>query len=85
LVDWDERLQLDVWYIDHRNVWLDLKILLKTVLIVFRREGISAVGQATMTEFMGSHATVSSALAETTEKANPVTTASAVTNPTDGS
>jgi lipopolysaccharide/colanic/teichoic acid biosynthesis glycosyltransferase/glycosyltransferase involved in cell wall biosynthesis len=85
LVDWDERLQLDVWYVDHRSLWLDLKILLKTVLIVFRREGISAVGQATMTEFMGSHATVSTAPAETTEKATPVTTASAVTNPTDGS
>jgi len=48
---WDERLRLDVWYVDHRNFWLDLLILARTVALVFRREGISAPGEATMPEF----------------------------------
>jgi lipopolysaccharide/colanic/teichoic acid biosynthesis glycosyltransferase len=48
---WDERLRLDVWYVDHRSMLLDLRILLKTVLIVFRREGINSPNAATMTEF----------------------------------
>ena len=48
---WDERLRLDVWYVDHRNFWLDLLILARTVALVFRREGNSAPGEATMPEF----------------------------------
>jgi sugar transferase EpsL len=48
---WDERLRLDVWYVDHRNFLLDLRILLKTVTIVLRKEGISAADSATMPEF----------------------------------
>lgn len=35
-----ERIQLDVWYVEHRSLWLDLRILLKTVWVVLRREGI---------------------------------------------
>ena len=50
---WDERLRLDVWYVDHRNVWLDLRILVRTVAVVLQREGISAPGTATMPEFRG--------------------------------
>jgi sugar transferase EpsL len=49
--DWAERLRLDVWYVDHCSFWLDLRILMKTVVLVFRREGISAPGEATMSEF----------------------------------
>lgn len=52
-VDWPERFALDVWYVDHRSLALDLKILVRTVSIVLRREGVRAEGQATMSEFMG--------------------------------
>ncbi len=48
---WEERLRLDVWYVDHWSWWLDLRILLRTAWIVVRREGISAAGHATMTRF----------------------------------
>ena len=47
---WDERLAMDVWYVDNRSFWLDLKIPWKTVAVVLRREGISAEGEATMSE-----------------------------------
>jgi lipopolysaccharide/colanic/teichoic acid biosynthesis glycosyltransferase len=50
---WPERLAQDVWYVDHRSFWLDLRILAKTVGAVVRREGISAAGQATMEPFRG--------------------------------
>ena len=50
---WEEKFRLDVWYVDNWNLWLDLKILLRTVLKVLRREGISAEGHATMPEFQG--------------------------------
>jgi lipopolysaccharide/colanic/teichoic acid biosynthesis glycosyltransferase len=50
---WDERLKLDVWYVDNRSPGLDLRILLRTVRLVFSREGIAAPGEATMPEFHG--------------------------------
>ena len=50
---WEERFQLDVWYVDHWSLWLDIKILALTFAKVVKREGISEPGQATMTEFMG--------------------------------
>ncbi len=50
---WDEKLRLDVWYVDHQSFWLDLKILALTVVQVFRSHGISAPGNATMPEFRG--------------------------------
>ncbi len=52
-VEWDERFALDVWYVEHYNLLLDLRILLRTVQKVLLREGISAVGHATMSEFTG--------------------------------
>ena len=51
--DWAERLRMDVWYVDNRSIWLDLKILFLTVWKVVRREGISAEGHATMPPFRG--------------------------------
>ncbi len=51
---WEERFALDVWYVDHRSLWLDIKILGLTVGRVLRREGISAEGHVSMPEFMGS-------------------------------
>jgi lipopolysaccharide/colanic/teichoic acid biosynthesis glycosyltransferase len=50
---WDERLRLDVWYVDNRSLALDLRILFRTVALVFSREGINAPGEATMGEFRG--------------------------------
>lgn len=50
---WEERFRLDVWYIDHWSIWLDLKILLITLWKVVRREAISQPGHATAEEFRG--------------------------------
>jgi sugar transferase EpsL len=52
-ISWEEKFALDVWYVDNRSLWLDIKILAITIWKVFRREGISAQGEATMPEFMG--------------------------------
>ena len=52
-ISWEERFALDVWYVDNRSLWLDLVILWRTVRSVLRREGVSAVGEATMPEFLG--------------------------------
>lgn len=51
---WEEKFRLDVWYSDHWSFGLDIKILALTVGKVLKREGISAPGEATMQEFMGS-------------------------------
>ena len=51
---WEEKFNLDVWYVDNWSLRLDLKILLITVVKVIKREGISQPGQATMEEFKGS-------------------------------
>ncbi len=53
-VGWDERLEMDVWYVEHQSFCLDLKILLQTVWKVFRQDGISEPGQATQLKFTGS-------------------------------
>lgn len=53
-LNWEERLALDVWYVDHRCLYIDLKILMMTVAIVLRRKGINAAGHSTMPEFTGS-------------------------------
>ena len=53
-LSWADKFLLDVWYIDHRSLWLDIKILLLTVRKVLVREGISAAGEATMSKFTGS-------------------------------
>ncbi|MDF2446266.1 MAG: putative sugar transferase [Moraxellaceae bacterium] len=52
-ISWDEKFKLDVWYVDHQGVWLDIKIIALTVWRVLRREGISAAGEATMSRFEG--------------------------------
>lgn len=52
-ISWEEKFELDVWYVDNQSIALDLKILLLTVLKVLRCEGISAAGEATMPEFIG--------------------------------
>lgn len=52
-LSWEEKFALDVWYVDHQTMRLDLRILLRTVVVVLRREGIAAAGAATMPEFRG--------------------------------
>ena len=53
-LSWDEKFKLDVWYVDNRSIWLDIKILWLTIRKVAARDGISAAGEATMSKFTGS-------------------------------
>ena len=50
---WEERFELDVWYVDNRSLWLDLKILLLTVVTVLGCRGVSQKGSVTMDKFKG--------------------------------
>lgn len=52
-ISWDEKFKLDVWYVENRSLWLDIKILWMTVKKVVIRENISAKGEATMSKFLG--------------------------------
>jgi lipopolysaccharide/colanic/teichoic acid biosynthesis glycosyltransferase len=52
-ISWDEKFDLDIWYIDNQSIWLDIKILWLTVKKVIVRDGISAKGEATMPVFKG--------------------------------
>ncbi len=51
---WEDKFRLDVWYVDHRSFWLDIKILWITFWKVLKRTGINQPGQATAEEFTGS-------------------------------
>lgn len=53
-VAWEDRFEMDVWYVENWSFTLDLKILWMTILTVFKRSGVSAEGHVTMPEFMGS-------------------------------
>jgi len=53
-ISWEEKFALDVWYVDNRSFWLDMKILWMTAMKVLQRDGISATGEATMPKFTGS-------------------------------
>ena len=55
-LSWEEKFELDIWYVDHRSLWLDITILAKTVRCTLIRKGISGQDQATMHQFMGSRA-----------------------------
>ena len=52
-LSWEEKFALDVWYVDHQSLWLDIRILWMTARKVLAREGISAAGEATMGKFTG--------------------------------
>ncbi len=54
-ISWEQKFAYDVWYVENQSLWLDIKILFLTVLVGLKREGISAVNDATMPEFMGSN------------------------------
>jgi len=53
-ISWEEKFKLDVWYVENQSFCLDMKILWMTVVKVFKREGISQDGHATMEVFKGS-------------------------------
>ncbi|ORJ55877.1 sugar transferase [Geothermobacter hydrogeniphilus] len=53
-ISWEQKFEYDVWYVDNRSLWLDIKILWMTFAKVFKREGISQEGEATMSKFTGS-------------------------------
>jgi lipopolysaccharide/colanic/teichoic acid biosynthesis glycosyltransferase len=52
-LEWERKLQLDVWYVEHAGLMLDVTILLRTVLTVLSREGVAAANHATAPEFLG--------------------------------
>jgi sugar transferase EpsL len=54
-ISWEEKFNLDLWYVDHRSFCLDLKILWQTLVKVFRRENISMEGEATTKFFEGNN------------------------------
>lgn len=53
-ISWEEKFKLDTWYVENQSIWLDFKIMLKTVQKVIAKDDISAEGEATMTRFIGS-------------------------------
>lgn len=55
LLSWEKKFTLDVWYVNHYSFRLDIKIIFMTLIKMFKREGINAVGQATMTRFDKDH------------------------------
>ena len=52
-ISWDEKFELDVWYVDNQSIWLDIKILWLTVVKVIMRDGISQKNHVTMDKFKG--------------------------------
>lgn len=53
-ISWEKKFELDTWYVENQSLWLDFKIMLKTVKKVIAKDDISAEGEATMTKFTGS-------------------------------
>lgn len=56
-LSWEEKFALDVWYVEHQSLWLDMKIIALTLWKIVRRDGISAAGEATMSRFTGTMGT----------------------------
>ncbi|MCH7334187.1 sugar transferase [Acinetobacter modestus] len=54
-ISWDEKFKLDTWYVENQSVWLDFKIMLRTVKKVIAKDDINEAGEATMTKFTGSN------------------------------
>ena len=50
-ITWEDKFKLDVWYVDNRSLWLDMKIVGMTIWKILKQEGINHPGQATMKEF----------------------------------
>lgn len=60
-ITWEEKFERDVWYVDNRNIWLDLKILMLTAVVVLQGRGVNQPGQATVENFRGTDAQRSAA------------------------
>jgi lipopolysaccharide/colanic/teichoic acid biosynthesis glycosyltransferase len=54
LLSWEERFKMDIWYVDNWNLYIDLKIIVLTILLVIKREGVVPEGRSAMEDFMGS-------------------------------
>lgn len=52
-ISWQEKFELDIWYVENQSLWLDIKILFLTIKKVFSQADISAEGEATMSKFTG--------------------------------
>lgn len=52
-ISWEEKFKLDTWYVENQSIWLDFKIMLKTVKKVLAKDDINEAGEATMTKFTG--------------------------------
>lgn len=52
-ISWEKKFELDTWYVEHQSLWLDFKIMLKTIKKVIAKDDISAEGEATMSKFTG--------------------------------
>ncbi len=53
-ISWEQKFELDVWYVEHADLWLDVKIIFLTLLAVVRKEGVNQSETVTMTKFRGS-------------------------------
>lgn len=54
-LEYDDRFKLDVWYVDHHNLWVDLKIMFKTVFVMLKKEGINAPGHVGPSLYKGTN------------------------------
>lgn len=72
-ISWEERFALDVWYVDNRGFWLDLKIIALTVMRVLQRSNINAADSPTMSEFLGSGGIGRKSLDDTPDVIDPNT------------
>lgn len=52
-ITWEQKFKFDVWYVDNWNLWVDLKIIIMTIILVLKAEGINQPGHATMEKFQG--------------------------------
>lgn len=52
-ISWEKKFEYDVWYVDNKSFWLDIKIIILTIKKVFKKEGIASEGEATMSKFKG--------------------------------
>ena len=53
-ISWEEKFRLDVWYVDNRSIWVDIRIVLLTIIKIVKRDGINQEGMATAEKFKGS-------------------------------
>ncbi|MDZ5001311.1 hypothetical protein GNF79_20095, partial [Clostridium perfringens] len=58
LLSWEERFEHDVWYVENWSLWIDIEIFFKTILKVFKREGINQEGGVTMEKFTGNNSNI---------------------------